>query len=88
MRGLPKPAEVQLRHYLQGGHFKHLIRAYRGWRPYNPATGTIHVDKRFSTKTVQRAVSAGTLDVYEFDEEGQVQVYALGAQFLGWKSSS
>lgn len=78
---------VEVREQLQCGPWKHLIRAYRGWRRYNPETGTTDMTERYSHGTIERMVASGTLDVHEFDEDGVVQVYRLGASFAGWRSS-
>ncbi|AFU86793.1 hypothetical protein D869_gp121 [Caulobacter phage CcrRogue] len=78
---------LEVRAKLQRGPWKHLIRAYRGWRCYNPATGTTDMAERYSDDTVRRMVASGTLDVHEFDEDGVVQVYRLGKAFDGWRSS-
>ncbi|AXQ68505.1 hypothetical protein HOT99_gp112 [Caulobacter phage CcrBL10] len=45
------------------------------------------MSERYSNETIQRMVTSGTLDVHEFDEDGVVQVYRLGASFIGWRSS-
>jgi hypothetical protein len=76
---------VEVREQLQKGPWKHLVRTYRGWRRYNPKTGVMDMSERYSNETIQRMVTCGSLDVYEFDEDGQVQVYALGVAFNGWR---